>query len=455
MDLSSPSASKAVAIIRSLRLAGCEAYLAGGCVRDFLLGRSPKDLDIATSASPEQVSGLFSKVLLLGAKYGVVCVILDGEPFEVTTFRRDLEYQDGRHPAQVEFADARQDALRRDFTINGIFFDPLESRLVDYVDGETDLQAGLIRSIGDPQLRFEEDRLRLLRAIRFSCELGFRIEERTFLAVQQLASRILSVSWERIRDELLKALTSRNPATALDLLDQSGLLAILLPEIHAMHGVEQPPQYHPEGDVFVHTRLMLEKMHDSTDTLSMGILLHDVGKPLSFEVKERIRFDLHVELGVLVAADVCDRLRLSNEQSTRIIDLVRHHLRFMHVPEMRESTLKRFLRMEHFDEHLELHRLDCLASHGDLSTWEFCHDKLGVLSREQVAPAPLLNGRDLIAMGYTPGPLFSKILSALEDAQLEGQVTHREEAVRFVTAHFSPNTEGVSGKKTELDAGNL
>jgi tRNA nucleotidyltransferase/poly(A) polymerase len=441
MDLSSPSASKAVGIVRALRQAGHDAYLAGGCVRDFLLARPPKDLDIATSASPRQITGLFSRVLPVGEKYGVVCVLIDGDTFEVTTFRRDLDYQDGRHPTEVEFSDPRQDALRRDFTINGMFYDPLEAKLIDYVGGEKDLRDQIIRTIGDPLQRFAEDRLRMMRAVRFSCQLGFGIDSRTFSAIRAHAEQILSVSWERIRDELLKALTSPRPAEALDLLDQSRLLEILFPEVHAMHGVEQPPQFHPEGDVFVHTRLMLANLRHPTATLSLGILLHDVGKPLCFEVKERIRFDLHVELGTLLAADICGRLRLSNELSQQVGELVRHHLRFMHVPEMRESTLKRFLRLEHFDEHLELHRLDCLASHGDLSTWEFCSRKLQELSSEQVAPPPLLNGRDLIGMGFTPGPQFGQILVALEDAQLEGRVADREAAIRFVSAHFNPGTQ--------------
>lgn len=439
MDLTGGLASKAVEIVQVLRRAGYEAYFAGGCVRDFLLGRNPLDIDIATSASPDTVSSLLPKVIPVGLKYGVVSVVAGEHSFEVATFRRDVDYADGRHPTSVEFADSRHDALRRDFTVNGMFYEPLQKLVVDYVSGIADLQKKVIRTIGQPQQRFLEDKLRMMRAVRLACSLDFQIEPDTFSAIAGMAHCILEVSWERIRDELLKMFAGPRPARALDLLDTSGLLVFVLPEVSAAHDVAQPPQFHPEGDVYTHTRMMFELMGKPTPTLALGVLLHDIGKPITFDIKERIRFDLHVDVGCVLADDVCQRLKLSREETDRIVDLVRHHLRFMHVREMRESTLKRFLRIENFPEHLELHRLDCLASHGDVSNWEFCRNKLDSLSREQVLPPPLLTGDDLIGMGYRPGPVFKEMLRALEDAQLDGLISSREEAIEFVASRYSRN----------------
>ncbi len=428
-------------IVEDLRRRGYEALFAGGCVRDLLLERLSPDIDIATSATPETVLHLFPRVIPVGLKYGVVCVLVDEFSYEVTTFRTDFDYQDHRHPSRVEFTDARTDAQRRDFTINGLFYDPILDRILDYVAGQEDIRLRCIRAIGHPADRFAEDYLRMLRALRFACTLGFRIESDTMKAIRAGAREILHVSWERIRDEVKKMLTGPQPAQALDLLAESGLLDWILPEVAAMRGVEQPAEFHPEGDVYTHTRNMLGHLHHPSFTLAMGVLLHDVGKPPTFHVADRIRFDQHVEVGATLAEAICQRLRLSNEETGRILDLVRQHMRFMPVQEMRPSTLKRFLRQEHFEEHLELHRIDCLGSHGDLSNWDFCRARLDEMKTEEIRPKRLLGGDDLIQLGYRPGPLFQRILLALEDAQLEGQVSDRSQALSWVAGHFPLDKE--------------
>lgn len=434
-------------IVARLREDGHEAYFAGGCVRDMLLHRESPDIDIATSACPEEVTALFPKVIPVGLKYGVVALPVDGLLFEITTFRRDHVYADGRHPEQVEFTNAEADAQRRDFTVNGLFYDPQSDRILDFVDGLTDLHARLIKAIGRPADRFYEDHLRMLRAVRFASVLDFTIEPVTLEAIRQEASCITRISPERIRDELFKMFLQPRPAAALDLLDSSGLLPYILPEIHAMKGVEQPPEYHPEGDVFLHTRKMLQFLEHPTRTLVMGVLLHDVGKPTTYQVSDRIRFDQHVEVGAQTAETICRRLRLSKEETVRIVDLVRQHMRFMPVREMRPSTLKRFLRLPHFDEHLELHRLDCAGSHGDLSNWEFCREKLRELQQEDLRPARLLSGKDLIEQGYLPGPLFKQILSALEEAQLEGELSDREGALSWLRNNYPLIMSEISWRK--------
>lgn len=405
-------------------------------MRDLLLGLPVADIDIATSARPDQVAELFPETLEVGKSFGVMIVVQDDMQFEVATFRKDLEYEDGRHPSGVRFTDAQEDARRRDFTVNALFLDPLSGEVIDYVGGQRDLQKGLIRCVGTADERFREDRLRVLRAVRFSCQLGFEIQEETREAIAKWAPQITTVSWERIRDEILRIFTGSRPAEGLDLLNETGLLHEILPEVESMIGVEQPPEFHPEGDVFVHTRLMFELSNDRSESLAIGILLHDVGKPPTFTVKERIRFDGHTEVGAEMAEDICRRLRLSKDATARIVDLVRNHLRFMHVREMRESTLKRFLRKENFHEHLELHRLDCLASHGDLSAYYFCLEKLEEFSKEAMKPEPLLGGRDLIALGLEPGPIFSEILEPVEDRQLEGRLKTREEALQWVRENY-------------------
>ncbi len=418
----------ALRIVRILREAGHEAYYAGGAVRDLLLDRPVSDIDIATSAEPSQIESLFPATVPVGRQFGVLIVREGDQQYEVATFRRDLGYADGRHPTGVDFSNAREDALRRDFTINALFYDPEAERVLDFVAGRADLKSGIVRTVGDPAQRFAEDKLRLIRAVRFSCELGFSIESSTLRELKARAGQIVQVSSERIRDELLKILTGRGPAEGLELLHETGLLTSFLPEVAAMAGVPQPPEFHPEGDVFVHTCLMFRLAGPLHEALALGILLHDVGKPGTFRVAERIRFDGHAELGATLTDSIGRRLRLPNETIHRVVELVRGHLRFMHVRDMRESTLKRFLRQEHFADHLELHRLDCLASHGDLSNYEFCTAKMAEFSQEVIRPQPLLNGHDLIRAGLEPGPLFSRILTELEDRQLEGEITNREQA---------------------------
>ncbi len=419
-------------IILRLREAGHEAYIAGGAVRDLILGRSVGDLDVATSADPDTVGSLFPATIPVGKQFGVMIVVENGINYEVATFREEGDYSDGRRPDRVEFVDARTDAQRRDFTVNGLLLDPSSGEILDYCEGRKDLEAKIIRTIGKPTDRFGEDKLRLIRAVRFAAQLGFEIDAETWSELRSQARGIEQVSCERIRDELLKMLTAEHADRGLRLLLASGLLAVILPEVAAMLGVEQPPEFHPEGDVWIHTCLMFSLVIDPSETLALGMLLHDVGKPLTYSVRDRIRFDGHAEVGADLAARICRRLRVSNQQLQTVVELVRQHLRFMHVQQMRESKLKRFLRQESFDEHLELHRVDCLASHGDLTAYEFCRQKLDELGEEEIKPAPLLDGHDLIALGLEPGPRFGELLSAVEDKQLEREFKSREEALEWV-----------------------
>jgi len=427
----------ATEIVRRLRAEGFQAYLVGGCVRDLVMGREPKDYDVSTDATPDQVVKLFPESLTVGAQFGVVIVPRPEGNVEVATFRSDGRYADGRHPSEVRYAKTpREDVRRRDFTINGLLLDPLENQVLDYVGGQGDIRARRIRAIGNPIERFHEDRLRMLRAVRFAARFGFSLDAAALEAVRKLAPLIHDVSAERVRDELLKILTEGQARRGFELLDETGLLREVLPEVKAMQGVPQPPEFHPEGDVWVHTLLMLEGLRAPTPTLALGVLLHDVGKPPTLSVRERIRFDNHVEVGAEMAQAVCARLRLSARETERVVELVRHHLRFKDFPRMRRSTQLRFLRLEGFDEHLELHRLDCLASHGDLSTYELARRILEETPLAQIKPAPLLGGDDLIAQGYTPGPLFKEILQTVEDAQLEGKLHTREDALRLLAEQF-------------------
>ncbi len=447
----------ATLIVRTLRERGHQAFLCGGCVRDLLLGREPADYDVTTDATPEQVMRIFPETYAVGAQFGVVLVPLpqlderaEGEAvavsskagvIEVATFRSDVGYSDGRHPDEVRFSkDPREDVARRDFTINGLLMDPLSGEVFDFVDGRKDLEAGIIRTIGDPEQRFAEDKLRMLRAVRFAARFEYSIDPPTLAGIREMSSQIEQVSHERVRDELTKMLTEGRARQAFLLLDESELLPEVLPEISAMKGVEQPPQYHPEGDVFVHTLLLLEKLpHPCPATLAWGALLHDVGKPSTFRVApDRIRFDGHVEVGIRMAEAICRRLRFSNEDTEQILALVQHHMRFGQITLMKESTLKKFLRMPKFDEHLDLHRMDCQASHGDLSSYRFAQEQLAAIPPEKMRPAPLVTGSDLIAAGYVPGPRFKEILSTVEDGQLEGRLQSKEEAMEFVTQEFPP-----------------
>ncbi len=432
-----PRRRAATEIVRELRAKGFEAYLVGGCVRDLVMGREPKDYDVATSAPPEEVVKLFPGSLTVGAQFGVVVVPRQEGPVEVATFRSDGRYADGRHPVQVRFAEtAEEDVRRRDFTINGLLYDPLRDRVIDHVGGQGDLRARRIRAIGDPVERFQEDRLRMLRAVRFAARLDFTLDPAALEAIRRLAPLIRDVSAERVRDEILKILTEGRARRGFELLEESRLLAEVLPEVKAMQGVEQPPEFHPEGDVWVHTLMMLEGLRAPSPTLALGVLLHDVGKPPTFTVRERIRFDHHVEVGATMAEAICKRLRLPGRETERVVELVRHHLRFKDFPRMRRSTQVRFLRLEGFDEHLELHRLDCLASHGNLDHYEMARRMLAETPAEEIKPPPLLRGDDLIARGYTPGPLFKKILQAVEDAQLEGKLRTREDALILLSERF-------------------
>lgn len=430
----------ALQVALSLQKAGFQAFLVGGCVRDLLLGREPKDFDLATDARPEQILELHPDADLVGAHFGVVLVRHGGFSVEVATFRSDHSYQDGRHPERVEFeTDPRQDALRRDFTINALFMDPVTRRVADYVGGCEDLARGVIRAIGEPERRFEEDHLRMLRAVRFAARFGFTIDPATLAAIQTMAAAIHRVSAERVRDELVRILTEGGARRGFELLDETGLLQAILPEVAAMKGVEQPPQFHPEGDVWVHTLLMLEGLRSPTPTQAFGVLLHDVGKPPTFRIADRIRFDGHVEAGVEIAERMLLRLRCSNEEIERVKALVANHMKFADLHRMKASTLKRFLRQHHFEEHLELHRLDCTSSHGSLENYEMAKRLLAELPEEQLQPPRLLTGADLIAAGYKPGPQFKEVLAAVEDAQLEGTVKTREEALELIATRWPPS----------------
>jgi len=437
----------ATSIVQTLRQRGFQAYLVGGCVRDLLLEREAKDWDVVTDATPEQVMRIFPETYAVGAQFGVVLVPVpeaSREPaqssvVEVATFRSDIGYSDGRHPDEVRFSkDPGEDVARRDFTINGMLLDPVSGEVIDLVGGKKDLAAGVIRAIGDPELRFAEDKLRMLRAVRFAARFGYVIDAGTFGAIKKLAEQVRLVSRERVREELTRMLTEGQGHKAFLLLDETGILRHVLPEIAAMKGVAQPAEFHPEGDVFVHTLLLLDNLPcPCPATLGWGALLHDVGKPPTFRVApDRIRFDDHVEVGVKMAEEICRRLRFSNGDTTQILALVGNHMRFGHATRMKESTLKKFMRMPAFDQHLALHRADCLASHRNLATYEFVQQRRAEIPPEKMRPSPLVTGYDLIAEGHVPGPKFREILDAVEDAQLEGRLLSRHAALEFVRREF-------------------
>lgn len=457
-------------VLGRLRELGYEAWLAGGCVRDLLLGREPHDFDVATSATPDVVLGAFPCAFAVGAHFGVVLVAFEDADdagrslVEVATFRNDGAYSDGRRPDSVRYTQSpREDVLRRDFTINGLLFDPLQffggvapewealwrtassadrqsleyqrlrAAVLDHVQGLDDLERGVVRAIGQPALRFQEDRLRMLRAVRFAARLDFAIAPETGAALKEMAAAIASVSRERVRDELNRMLTEGRARRAFALLDETGLLAQVLPEVARMKGVEQPPEFHPEGGVWAHTLLLLDQLErDCPLTLAWGALLHDVGKPATFRRADRIRFDGHAEVGGRIAADICARFRFSNEETDRVVSLVEQHMRFIDAPRMKPSTLKRFFRLDAFPQHLALHKMDCLASKGNLTTWQTVQSLFAAMPAEAIRPKPLLTGDDLIAAGYTPGPSFKEMLRQAEDAQMEGQIHTREEALHWV-----------------------
>jgi putative nucleotidyltransferase with HDIG domain len=424
----------AASIVRELQERGFVAYFAGGCIRDALRGTAPKDIDIATSAKPGQVQGLFRRTVPVGVQFGVVRVLEGDLEFEVATFRSDGIYLDGRHPADVEFSTPEKDAVRRDFTVNGIFYDPVEDRIIDFVGGREDLSRKLIRAIGLPFKRFAEDRLRMLRAVRLASTLEFEIESGTWSAIR--AEEIVAVSPERIRVELLKILTDARRVRGFDLLDKSGLLAVILPEVEALKGCEQPEQFHPEGDVFVHTRMMLGLLGPEASGLqALTVLLHDIGKPptRSFDsVDQRIRFNGHDRVGAEMAEQVMTRLRFSRHEIDLVVEAVRAHMIFKDVQQMRPAKLRRFMARPNFGIELELHRVDCAGSHGDLENYRFLVDKRSEFAREPLIPPPLIRGDDLIALGLKPGPRFGELLEAIQTAQLEGEVGTREEAFELL-----------------------
>ncbi len=427
-------------IVQTLHRHGHTAYFAGGCVRDRLLGIPAKDFDIATDARTAEVQAIFSQTIPVGVQFGVILVVLEGVPYEVATFRADGAYHDGRHPVAVHFSTDREDALRRDFTINGMFFDPLTDTVIDYVDGQADLHNRIIRAIGKPTARFHEDRIRLLRAVRFAARLGFAIEPETWRAVGQLAPTLIEMAWERIGDEVVKVLTEGGARSGMALLAESSLLEVVLPEIMALRGVAQSPDFHPEGDVFVHTLLVLhhlDALEQPSESLALGALLHDIAKPLCQRQKgERVTFYGHCEQGAEMAVDICQRLKRSRATWEQVAFLVKNHLRLLDAPRMRAATLKRFLRLEGMEELLDLARLDALASNGNLEAYAFCRQKLRALDPEELRPPRLLSGRDLIQLGLQPGPQFSAILGALEEAQLEGRVRTRQAALSWVQRNW-------------------
>ena len=432
----------ALAIVERLRREGFEAFFVGGCVRDFLRGVVPGDYDIVTSALPDQVRSLFERTIAIGAKFGVIVVVIDGLAYEVATYRSDGVYEDGRRPAAVSFSTAKEDVLRRDFTVNGLLMDPFSGEVIDYVGGRDDLDRKVLRTIGDPEVRFGEDHLRMLRAVRFTANLGYALDPETQKAIERQPEKINVVSAERITEELMKLLTHGGARRGVELLSETGLLRQILPEVERMKGVEQPPRFHPEGDVWTHTMIMLDILSSETapktdPALAWGALLHDVGKPVTRTVDERgIHFYGHVQRGESIASAIAQRLRFSRTLRDDIVNLIAHHMVFMNVTKMRPAKLRRFLRMPDFGRHLEMHRLDCLASHQMLDFYTFCLDQLRQLQHEALHPPRLLTGDDLIALGFSPGRLIGTILRAVEEEQLEDRLDTRQQAVAFVMRHW-------------------
>lgn len=439
----------ALQIVKKLQRHGFKAYFVGGCVRDELLKIKPLDYDVATSAKAEEVINLFKKTIPVGVQFGVVRVAEKNFEFEVATFRKDGLYLDHRRPTKVFFSSAKEDVRRRDFTINGLLYDPLKEKLLDFVGGAQDIKDKTIRAIGKPQARFKEDKLRLLRAIRFAARFNYRIEKNTWQAILKTAKEINSVSAERIREELTKIFISKNNDLGLELLARSTLLEHLLPEVSAMQGIEQPVEFHPEGDVFTHTKIALSLLKNPSKELAWATLLHDIGKPLTITYEDRIRFNCHCEVGAELADKILKKLRFSNNSRKKAVKYIKNHLRFKDVRKMRVNKLKRFLREETFLDELELHRVDCLASHKMLQNWEFCKDKLKEYkSTKELKKKPLLNGHDLIKMGYKQGPLFKKILKTVEDALLENKISAKQEARELVKKKF-PSLSNKSAQKSK------
>lgn len=439
MIFKSEAAQAALRVAETLRAANHRAVFAGGCVRDFLMDKIPQDFDLATSALPDEVEALFDKTVPVGKQFGVILVIDGQEQIEVTTFRREGGYHDGRHPSEVCFTDDREDALRRDFTVNGLFYDPFENKVLDYVGGREDLQRKVIRAIGDPAQRFEEDKLRLLRAVRFAANLGFTIEDKTWAEVLRLAPKIHQVSPERIRDELIKILTRPGSARGFDLLSESGLMKEILPEIEAMKGVQQQPDYHPEGDVFVHTRLLIKKLEQPSVTLAFAALFHDVAKPVTAGRRDdgRITFYEHAPIGADMTRAIMKRLRFSNQVIEDVAILVANHMKFGDAMRMRSGKLKMFIAHQQFQEGLELHRIDCLSCHGMLDNYHFLQAKQASLSEEELKPKALISGHDLLELGMPSGPAMKPLLEEIYIQQLEGQFKDKEAALQWVITRLS------------------
>ncbi len=439
----SPSALReaAIRLVRRLQDDGFIAYFAGGCVRDRLLNQEPKDYDIATNAVPEQVTERFRRTSLVGAHFGVVLVKEPEASFEIATFRADGEYRDGRHPESVTFSSPEEDAKRRDFTINGLFEDPIEDRIIDFVGGQEDLQNQVLRAIGVPRERFHEDFLRMLRAIRFAARLGFAMDESTMRAIREERRGIHQISAERIREELVRILIHPSRLQGFDLLHESGLLEEILPEMMALQGCEQPPQFHPEGDVFVHTRLMLSLLPEEASLpLVLSVLLHDIAKPATYtydEEAERIRFNGHDRIGAGMTEDILRRLKFSNDVINATVEAVANHMNFKDVQKMRTAKLKRFMARPHFDDELELHRVDCMGSSGKLDNYEFLKEKKEEFESEPLIPEPLIRGDELIRMGWKPGPIIGEILEAVQTLQLEGELKTHDEAIEWVRTNYA------------------
>lgn len=434
------SEAAARSIVERLRTKGFEALYAGGCVRDRLLGLTPHDYDVATNARPEQVEALFPRTVPVGVQFGVIIVLEQGAEIQVATFRGDGTYHDGRHPESVRYTDAEGDSRRRDFTVNGLFLDPIEERILDFVEGRRDLESRLLRAIGNPSERFAEDKLRLLRAVRFATTLGFEIDPDTWREILVWSPEIHAVSAERIREELVKILLSPNRLRGFDLLDESGLLRQVLPEMEALKGCDQPPEFHPEGDVFVHTRLMLSMLApDASLPLVLSVLFHDIGKPATRVVDEtgRIRFNGHEGVSAGMTLRLLQRLRFPNEVIDAVIPAVRLHMSFKDVPNMRVATLKRMMARPTFEEELELHRVDCLASHGMLDNHAMLIAKREEFGREPLIPEPLISGHDLIALGMKPGPEFAEMLMSVQTRQMEGTLNTRDEALVWIKGRNS------------------
>ena len=439
-DNISPMEKAARQIVTRLRERGHVTYFAGGCVRDLVRGEPAKDFDIVTDAPPEIVQQIFPRTHAVGAHFGVIVVLENEFQFEVATFRSDDVYVDGRRPSAVHFSSPEEDAKRRDFTINGMFFDPITNEVIDFVGGRADLEAKLIRAIGEPTKRFEEDRLRMLRAVRFATVLDYEIDNSTWAALVANAATINDISAERIREELVRIFLSPRRVRGWDLVDASGLMKNILPEVDTMKGCAQPPQFHPEGDVFQHTRIMLELLPEQVSVpLVFSVLFHDIGKPPTATIDEtgRIRFNAHDRIGAEMTEAIMQRLRFSRAEIDATVEMVRQHMVFKDVPRMRVAKLKRFMARPTFEEELELHRVDCASSHGMMENYEFLMQKREEFANEPIIPLPLVSGDDLIALGLKPGPRFGEILEAVETRQLEGGLTNREEALAWVKCEYS------------------